>query len=112
VRFLSNQRRTKLMADLTALTMPATMATTAASVADDVALVDHHMADTARDSIRRSVEIAKTSSEEIDLLNQLAVFLRCDLLVMEAYKAEAAERGLDRSFPSWVVEATAKWRLQ
>jgi hypothetical protein len=55
--------------------MPATMATTAASVADDVALVDHHMADTARDSIRRSVEIAKTSSDEIDLLNQLAVFL-------------------------------------
>ena len=64
-------------------------------------------------TLQHAEDIAKADVNDLALIRQLGTFLYADLLLVEAVKAEAAERGLCReiSFPRW-VEAAANWRLQ
>jgi hypothetical protein len=109
--FLSDQRRRQLMQALMDLTMPAQQAVEMVYLPDDMAAIDWTMAHHARHVISLSEEIGRVGNSDIHRLFDLSAFLAADLLVLQYYKAEAAERDILRDFPHW-MEAAAKLVLQ
>jgi len=111
--FLSNGRRTKLMADLVNLSMPCRQAAKAALIPDDLDRVDIEMASYARAAINHAEMIAKTDPTDIQKLRQWSTFLKADLLTMEAYRQEAKARSLGDhyAFSRW-AEIAIGWTLQ
>jgi hypothetical protein len=111
--FLAKQRRNKLIEGLLKLTMPHNMATKMASLPNDWGIVDRIMVDHVRQIMQHAEDIAKADVNDLALIRQLGTFLHADLLLVEAVKAEATERGLSPNigFPRW-LEAAANRKLQ
>jgi hypothetical protein len=67
-----------------------------AVIVDDLAVANFRMAETARNCLFRASQISEIGIfGDPNDLNQLATFLRCDVTVLEAYRAEAAARNLE-----------------
>lgn len=80
--FLSDVRRSKLIADLVSLTMPAAQAEMWATFADDINTVHYQM-----------LGLAERREEE-------PAFVQATVTILGAYRAEAADRGYG-DVPSW-----------
>jgi hypothetical protein len=96
--FLSSDKRSELIDKLVGYGMPLQFSIYEAVIVDDLAVVNFRMADTARNCIFRASQISEIGIfGDPNDLNQLATFLRCDVTVREAYRAEAAARNLERA---------------
>jgi hypothetical protein len=73
--------------------MPSVGSACSCCICLDLAVVSFRMAETARNCHLRASQISEMGIFG-DPLNQLATFLRCDVTVLEAYRAEAAARNL------------------
>jgi hypothetical protein len=93
--FLSSDKRSELIDKLVGYCMPLRFSIYEAVIVDDPAVVNFRMAETARNCIFRASQISEIGIfGDPNDLNQLATFLRCDVTVLEAYRAEAAARNL------------------
>jgi hypothetical protein len=96
--FLSSDKRSELIDKLVGYGMPLQFSIYEAVIVDDLAVVNFRMEDTARNCIFRASQISEIGIfGDPNDLNQLATFLRCDVTVLEAYRAEAAARNLERA---------------
>ena len=94
--FLSSDKRSELIDKLVGYGMPLRLSICEAVIVDDLAVVNFRMAETARNCLFRASQISEMGSfGHPNDLNQLATFLRCDVTVLEAYRAEAAARNLE-----------------
>ena len=94
--FLSSDKRSELIDKLVGYGLPLRLSIYEAVVVDDLAVVNLRMAETARSCLFRASQISKMGIfGDPNDLNRLAIFLRCDVTVLEAYRAEAAARNLE-----------------
>ena len=94
--FLSSDKRSELIDKLVGYGMPLRFSIYEAVIVDDLAVVNFRMAETARNCLFRASQISEMGIfGDPNDLNQLATFLRCDVTVLEAYRAEAAARNLE-----------------
>ena len=94
--FLSSDKRSELIDKLVGYGMPLRLSIYEAVIVDDLAVVNFRMAETARNCLFRASQISEMGIfGDPNDLNQLATFLRCDVTVLEAYRAEAAARNLE-----------------
>ena len=94
--FLSSDKRSELIDKLVGYGMPLRLSICEAVIVDDLAVVNFRMAETARNCLFRASQISEMGIfGDPNDLNQLATFLRCDVTVLEAYRAEAAARNLE-----------------
>ena len=91
---LSSDKRSELIDKLIGYGMPLRLSIYEAVIVDDLAVVNFRMAETARNCRASQISEMGIFGDPNDL-NQLAAFLRCDITVLEAYRAEAAERNLE-----------------
>ena len=93
--FLSSDKRSELIDKLVGYGMPLRLSIYEAVIVDDLAVVNFRMAETARNCLFRASRISEMGIfGDPNDLDQLATFLRCDVTVLEAYRAEAAARNL------------------
>ena len=94
--FLSSDKRSELIDKLVGYGMPLRLSICEAVIVDDLAVVNFRMAETARNCLFRASRISEMGIfGDPNDLDQLATFLRCDVTVLEAYRAEAAARNLE-----------------
>ena len=94
--FLSSDKRSELIDKLVGYGMPLRLSICEAVIVDDLAVVNFRMAETARNCLFRASQISEMGIfGDPNDLDQLATFLRCDVTVLEAYRAEAAARNLE-----------------
>jgi len=94
--FLSSDKRSELIDKLVGYGMPLRLSICEAVIVDDLAVVNFRMAETARSCLFQASQISEMGIfGDPNNLNQLATFLRCDVTVLEAYRAEAAARNLE-----------------
>ena len=94
--FLPADKRSELIGKLVGYGMPLRLSMYEAVIVDDLAVVNFRMAETARDCLFRASQIVDLDIfGDPNTLNQLAIFLRRDVTVLEAYRAEAQERNLE-----------------
>ena len=94
--FLSSDKRSELIDRLVGYGMPLRVSIYEAVIVDDLAVANFRMAETARNCLFRASQISEMGIfGDPNDLNQLATFLRCDVTVLEAYRAEAAARNLE-----------------
>jgi len=94
--FLSSDKRSELIDKLVGYGMPLRFSIYEAVIVDDLAVVNFRMTVTARSCLFRASQISEMGIfGDPNDLNQLATFLRCDVTVLEAYRAEAAARNLE-----------------
>ena len=94
--FLSSDKRSELIDKLVGYGMPLRLSICEAVIVDDLAVVNFRMAETARNCLFRASQISEMGIfGDPNNLNQLATFPRCDVTVLEAYRAEAAARNLE-----------------
>ena len=94
--FLSSDKRSELIDRLVGYGIPLRLSICEAVIVDDLAVVNFRMAETARNCLFRASQISEMGIfGDPNDLDQLATFLRCDVTVLEAYRAEAAARNLE-----------------
>ena len=94
--FLSSDKRSELIDKLVGHGMPLRLSIYEAVIVDDLAVVNFRMAETARNCLFRASQTSEMGIfGDPNDLDQLATFLRCDVTVLEAYRAEAAARNLE-----------------
>jgi len=94
--FLSSDKRSELIDRLVGYGIPLRLSICEAVIVDDLAVVNFRMAETARNCLFRASRISEMGIfGDPNDLDQLATFLRCDVTVLEAYRAEAAARNLE-----------------
>ena len=112
--FLSSDKRSELIDRLVGYGMPLRVSIYEAVIVDDLAVVNFRMAGTARNCLFRASQISEMGIfGDPNDLNQLATFLRCDVTVLEAYRAEAAARSLEGAGSlRWFTFGLSKVALQ
>jgi len=112
--FLSSDKRSELIDRLVGYGMPLRFSIYEAFIVDDLAVVNFRMAETACNCIFRASQISEMGIfGDPNDLNQLATFLRCDVTVLEAYRAEAAARNLEGAgLLRWFTFELSKVALQ
>ena len=96
--FLAEKRRTQLIAQLTALTMPRQQAEDLANLLDHVGTVDACLSQAIRRLGINCQNLANASQQhDENNVHKWQTFISADLLVLDAYISEINERQLPRS---------------
>ena len=93
--FLSDKRRSRVVADLVGLTMPALMAQELANLRDDLASIDKSLEVAIATLIEHCDELAMATQQRDDEQEQTVhALIATDLIVIRTYLAEMKERAL------------------
>jgi hypothetical protein len=96
--FLNDERRAKLIEDLTALNMPSELVMRLASYQDGVASIDSRMSALTKTWAGHADSLVQGGREDYSFM-----FVDGLAVTLKAYRAECDARGLDaRHFPLWV----------